>query len=73
MAQFIGYLKGTKGEASRLGDKKNGLSASVNGWNIGVKVYASTGSDGKDTIVVYKTGGSNGDGSSEKLAEIKEG
>lgn len=32
MAHFRAVIKGTQGEASRLGDKKNGISAKVQTW-----------------------------------------
>lgn len=58
MANFRGTLKGQRGEASRLGSKKTGLVATVNGWNIGVHIEADHDKQG-DLIRVYSTGGSN--------------
>jgi hypothetical protein len=57
MAQFRATLQGTRGEASRLGDKRNGLTAKVNGWNSGVRVEAEV-IDGHDVFNIYATGGS---------------
>ena len=59
MARFIGELKGTRGGTSRLGDAKNGLRVSVNGWNKGIYVKANV-IDGEDVFEVYITGGTNG-------------
>ena len=70
MAQFRAVIQGQKGQASRLGGKSSGISASVNGWNIGVSIEALH-IDGKDVIRVYKTGGSN-NSNSVLLNEIKE-
>ena len=40
MAQFIGTVQGDRGEASRLGNKKSGLTTEYNSWNYGVRVIA---------------------------------
>ena len=72
MAHFIGYLQGSRGEASRLGTKKSGISATANGWNIGVtcEVSHSMGDD-TDYFLVYRTGGSNGHGQSELIYDSR--
>ena len=73
MAQFIGYLQGGKGEASRLGNKTSGLSATVNGWNSGVKVYAFYCDERKrDVIRVEATTGSKQTGSKVIIGEVME-
>jgi len=73
MAQFRGTIKGTKGEASRLGDKKDGLTITLSGWNLGVKVEAKHNAiTSKDYFVISVTGGSNGSGCQE-IATLKEG
>lgn len=60
MAQFKGTLLGNRGETSRLGSKKSGLLADVNGWNVGVRVHAYYDErTGMDKISVDLTGGSN--------------
>jgi hypothetical protein len=60
MARFRATIKGARGEASRLGTPKSGLSATINGWDAGVKVSAYTNSLGRDQFVIYVTGGSHG-------------
>lgn len=73
MAHFIGYLKGNRGEASRLGTKKSGISAQAQGWNIGAKIWITYNEEtGKDEVTIYKTSGSNGGFSDEKIANFKE-
>lgn len=73
MAQFRATIKGQRGEASRLGSKSSGLRAEVNGWNVGVVVIAQHDYEtGKDKLVVYRTGGSNGGWNREKIAEVVE-
>jgi len=59
MAQFRGVMQGRKGSTSRLGTKKSGLSAMINGWNTGVEVRIDH-EGGEDITRVYLTGGSNG-------------
>jgi hypothetical protein len=61
MARFIGYIKGQKGEASRLGSANSGFRATVNGWNSGIEVRAYVDSNGEDVFNIYKTGGTNKD------------
>jgi len=60
MAHFIGYVHGSRGEASRLGTKDSGITAKANGWDIGAET--SIRYDEKidmDIVTVYLTAGSN--------------
>jgi len=53
MAHFIGSVQGQRGEASRLGGKKSGLTAYAASWQGGVRVslyYDET--TGKDRVCV---------------------
>lgn len=73
MAQFRAVIQGQRGQASRLGSKKSGLSASINGWYIGVDVYINHNVEtGKDEIQVYKTKGSSYSSQQELIAKIIE-
>ena len=38
MGHFIGYVRGSRGRASRLGTKDTGMNVEGNGWNIGGNV-----------------------------------
>ena len=58
MARFRATVRGTWGKATRLGTPKNGLTATVNGSNIGIRVVAQV-RDGEDILTVFLTGGSN--------------
>jgi hypothetical protein len=69
MAQFIGYVEGNRGGASRTGSKNSGLSAQAQGWSVGGKVVI-THEDGRDVVRVYKTSGSNARKASELIAEF---
>ena len=72
MAHFRSIIRGTRGEASRLGSKQSGMVAHVDGWNSGITVYA-THEDGKDVFYVHATGGSNGAVPSRRIARIADG
>jgi len=58
MAQFHATIKGQRGGASRLGSKRSGIVANINGWDAGIRVEAFH-EDGQDTFRVYATSGSN--------------
>jgi hypothetical protein len=53
MSHFYGSLKGTKGEATRCGDKKNGLCTYAASWSGAVKVDLTHREDGVDWASVY--------------------
>jgi len=58
LAQFRAIIQGQRGEASRLGGKKTGISAEVNGWNSGISVRGYFDSElGKDVFVVTLNNG----------------
>jgi len=69
MAQFRGIVQGQQGTASRLGSKKSGLWATVNGWDSGILVEASH-KDGKDVFTIWRTSGSNGSNYVEQIATV---
>lgn len=72
MAHFIGYLQGNRGQASRLGSKKSGISAQAQGWNIGAKIELKYNPEkDRDEVFIYQTGGSNS-GISTKLLKTLE-
>ena len=71
MAQFRAVIQGQKGEASRLGSKKSGMCADVDGWNAGVSVRAFH-LDGKDGFRVSMTSGSSPKGNNILLGVISE-
>jgi hypothetical protein len=73
MARFYGSMRGNRGEVTRLGSGKSGITAHVRGWDIGVTVRIFVDREtGKDAIEVLQTGGSNKPNSSKLLAEIME-
>lgn len=63
MSHFYGMIKGTKGEATRCGDKGSGYSAVAAGWQGAIKVrLRHDKSTGMDHFSVYMIpwGSSNG-------------
>lgn len=60
MARFLAAIKGQRGEATRLGSPSSGITARVNGWNVGVNVYGAVDPRDRDTFAIFMTGGSNG-------------
>lgn len=66
MAHFYGGVHGHRGEATRLGTPRSGLTIFGNGWRVGVRASLSAGEgndSGTDTVTVYLTSGSGNDGS----------
>lgn len=59
MAHFYGDMKGNRKEVTRCGSKSSGIDAHIRGWNIGVSINMYVDSEGRDTIDIYKTSGSN--------------
>lgn len=59
MARFRATIKGQRGQASRLGSPKSGITANVNGWDVGIRVVGSVDNLGIDVYDVYLTGGSH--------------
>jgi len=72
MSRFYASIKGNRGEATRQGTPKTGISGHIRGWDIGVKVRCFVNSEGKDTCIIYKTAGSKSPGAVEIIATVKE-
>ena len=78
MAHFRGVLQGRRGSTSRLGDKRKGIHATLNGWNAGVYVELCHEDEkdcgsGRDIVRVYQTKGSNGGGEKVLVLTLREG
>lgn len=69
MAQFLGRIRGQRGEETRLGSKVSGLMVEANGWNCGIRVNASH-RGGRDVFEVYVTAGSAPGGRTRQLASV---
>jgi len=73
MSQFYGSIEGSRGKATREGSKASGMEGHIRGWNIGARVICSYDEhSGKDTVKVYKAGGSGKPSSQELIAEFTE-
>jgi hypothetical protein len=71
MARFRATIVGQRGEASRLGSAKSGLTARVNGWYSGIRVEAGVDQDGADRFEVFTTGGSNGSARDRHVGTVR--
>ena len=72
MARFYAEIQGNRGLASRMGTPESGMWAHIRGWSVGCEVRCWVDREGKDTIAVYRTGGSS-DASKRLLAIFREG
>jgi len=73
MAHFYASIQGNRGEATRMGTKNSGIKGHIRGWCVGARVICSHDKKtGKDTVRVWKTGGSHGALTSELIAEYTE-
>lgn len=75
MAQFYAEIRGSRGEASRLGTKSSGIRGHVRGWNSGASVECrvTTEDDTEreiDQTIVAVTSGSNGGDAERTIATI---
>ena len=59
MSRFYASIQGSRGEATRMGTPKSGISGHIRGWANGISVRGFD-SDGEDVFRVYATSGSNG-------------
>lgn len=59
MSRFYGSLKGNRGEATRQGTPKSGITSHTRGWHIGARVACFVGDNGEDLIAINLTGGSS--------------
>ena len=59
MAALIGYLKGTRGEVSRLGSKDSGIRARLETWDGAVTVNLAA--DGTYTVYAANSKHATGD------------
>ena len=60
MSRFYGDLQGSRGEATRGGSKASGIDGHLRGWQIGARVSVYANHNGKDTVAISLTSGSNG-------------
>lgn len=60
MARFYGGVQGNRGEITRCGSKDSGIVARAQGWEIGARIECFVGSDDRDYVQVWITGGFKG-------------
>ena len=66
MSRFYGTMDGGRKPVSRTGHALTGMEAHLRGWNHGVRVKVCV-KDGREVFEVYKTSGSNGSSSDDRL------
>ncbi len=69
MARFIGFLRGGRGEVSRLGTPSSGIVATAQGWDIGGEVTIHD-ANGVDIVEFTLTRGSRKAGSPVTIARF---
>ena len=52
MSHFYGTVQGNRGEASRAGSKRSGMTTYCASWNGAVRCYAYTNEEGIDCVIV---------------------
>jgi hypothetical protein len=62
MARFYASIRGSRGEATRMGTTQSGISGHIRGWDVGGEVRCYVGENGEDRVAVFLTSGSNGHG-----------
>ena len=72
MSHFYAEIQGTKGVASRCGDKSNGIWGHIRGWNDGIYIDAEYNKDKEMNIYnVYKSSGSNNNNGKTLLFKLE--
>lgn len=59
MSHFYGSLENHRGKATRTGNKQNGLTGHIRGWDIGGRIDVYVDEYGRDVVGFILTGGSN--------------
>ena len=59
MSRVYASIQGSKGEATRQGTPKSGISGHIRGWNLGVRVRIDVNKEGIDVVQIALTSGSN--------------
>jgi hypothetical protein len=75
MSRFYANIKGTRGEATRQGSGRSGITSHTRGWNLGVRVQgypAIEDAAKQDEFCISITGGSAGARLSAPLACVSE-
>lgn len=74
MSHFYADIQGNRGMATRQGTKSSGIDGHIRGWGVGARVICRHNEEtGKDTVTVYRTGGSRGYTSERLVAQFTEG
>ena len=70
MSRFYASIEGNRGMATRQGTPNSGIRGHIRGWDIGARVECHVDEEGKDHVMVWRTGGSRGYGNSVLIADF---
>jgi hypothetical protein len=73
VAEFMGRVEGSSGEAHRLGTAKSGITVMANAWDAGVRVVGEKLSTGGVAFTIMLTGGSNDQIPKRLIATVVDG
>ena len=59
MSRFYADIQGNRGEATRCGSAKSGISGHIRGWDIGCRVDCFVDENGEDKVQIILTAGSS--------------
>lgn len=69
MSRFYATIQGSRGEATKQGSAKSGISSHVRGWDFGANALLWVDENDNDMVSVHLTGGSNGVTPSREIFE----
>jgi len=72
MARFYTSVTNSRGNLTTAQGTKEGQSAHIRGWDVGVKIDAGVDNYGRDIFLIYRTSGSHGRTSDECIGWINE-
>lgn len=69
MSRFYGNITNNRSTVTKCGHK-DGLTAHIRGWNLGIRVDSYINEQGQDSFRIYKTFGSNNPSNVDLIADI---
>lgn len=71
MSHFYASIQGNRGEATRQGTAKTGITGHIRSWNVGARVTCYVDANGEDYVSITLTSGSGYSGLSKNLGAFK--
>jgi hypothetical protein len=72
MARFYTSVTNSRGGTTTAQGTKQGQTAHIRGWDVGVKIDAGIDNRGRDTFIIYRTSGSHSKTADEVVGWINE-